>query len=223
MSEWVSILSCYGIGILLAFTPCMLPMIPIISNIIVGQNKPTIWKSGTLSLSYVLGMALTYSIAGLLIAYLGSGIQEYIQRPSILIGMGLLFILLSLSSFGLYDLTLPSKVTNKLSNFADKCSGGTYIGVFIMGGISSLVVSPCVSAPLVAVLTQIAETGNMTLGAIKLFAIGLGMGTPLMFIGLSIGKILPKSGSWMLTIKYIFGIIILIMAVMLIIKGVRLI
>ena len=201
-----------GIGLLLAFTPCVLPMIPILSGIIVGHKHITTRKAFLLSLAYVLGMAITYAIAGMFVALIGSRAQTFFQSAwSIAFGSAL-FIVLAMSLFGFYSLELPSRWQKRLTAMSNKQKGGTYFGVFLMGVLSSLIVSPCVSAPLVGVLAYIADTGDMVLGALALLALGIGMGLPLLLIGASAGKLLPKSGMWMESIKRFFGILLLAVA-----------
>lgn len=213
-SNLVIILTFLGLGLLMAFTPCVLPMIPILSGIIVGRKDLTTSKAFILSLVYVLGMALTYAIAGMVVALIGSRIQTVFQTPWVIIAFSGLFVLLSLSLFGYYELELPRSWQRKVTNLSNKQQGGTYVGVFLMGVLSSLIVSPCVSAPLVGVLAYIANTGDMILGFMALLALGFGMGVPLLLIGTSAGKWLPKSGPWMEAVKKIFGVLLLGMAVM---------
>lgn len=202
-----------GLGILLAFTPCILPMIPILTGIIVGHKQAVSTKKAFfLSLTYVLGASITYALAGMLAAYMGSSLQATLQQPWIIAIVSGMFVILSLSLFGVYDLHLPRKWQNSITSLSRKQEGGTYLGVFIMGMVSTLVVSPCVTAPLVGVLMYIAETGNMALGAGSLFFMGLGMGIPLIMIGMTAGKWLPRRGPWMLGVQYIFGVIMLAMA-----------
>jgi thiol:disulfide interchange protein DsbD len=203
-----------GFGLLLAFTPCVLPMIPILSGIIVGQkNKLTTSKAFLLSLTYVLSMALTYAIAGILIGYAGGSIQAALQKPWLLILFSLFFVVLALSFFGLYELQLPSRLQSYLTNISNRQKGGNYLGVAIMGCIATLIISPCVTPALVGALGYIGKSGNAVLGGAALFALGLGMGSPLLLIGIAGGKLLPKAGHWMDTIKSIFGFILLAMAI----------
>lgn len=213
-SFFVIILSFLGLGLLLAFTPCVLPMIPILSGIIVGQGKSlTTTKSFILSFVYVLGMAVTYAIAGIVVALIGSRIQTIFQTTWAIVFVSGLFVLLSLSLFGFYELDQPKKLKNLFTKWSNKQQGGTYIGVFLMGVLSSLIISPCVSAPLVGVLAYIAQTGNMVLGGSALLALGFGMGIPLLLVGISAGKLLPKAGPWMETVKQLFGIMMLGVAI----------
>ena len=210
----VSLLLFMGLGLLLAFTPCVWPMVPILTGIIVGQKHVVSTKKAFfLSLTYVLGTAVTYAIAGLAAAYMGHSLQVWLQTPVIITIASALFVLLALSLFGLYDLQIPRQWQNKITFWNNQQQRGTYVGVFFMGMLSTLVVSPCVTAPLVGVLMYIGETGNLAFGASALFAMGIGMGVPLLIIGMSAGKWLPKSGPWMDAVKKIVGILMLGMAI----------
>lgn len=203
-----------GLGLLLSFTPCCLPMVPILSGIIVGQGKDvTTGRAFALSLTYVLGMALTYTIAGAAFAAAGSQIQAALQQPWIIIGMALLFVALALSMFGLYELQIPAALMNRVHAASGRQRGGTFIGTAAMGALSALVVTTCVAPPLVAALTVIAQTGDMLRGALALFALSLGMGLPLLVVGTSAGKLLPKAGAWMIAVKGAFGFMMLGLAV----------
>lgn len=187
-----------GFGLLLAFTPCVFPMIPILSGIIVGQKSPLATSMAfRLSLAYVLAMALTYAMAGILAAYAGNYLQGLFQTPWAIASFSAIFVLLALSLFGLYDLQLPANLQQKLINLSNRQRGGQYVGVMIMGGLATLIVSPCVSAPLVGALGYIGQTGDAVLGGLALFMLGLGMGLPLLVIGTSAGKLLPKAGRWL--------------------------
>lgn len=213
-SKLTIIISFLGLGLLLAFTPCILPMIPILSGIIVGHGKNlTTTKAFLLSLAYVMGMAITYAIAGMIVALIGSRIQTIFQTTWVIVLMSGLFVLLSLSLFGFYELEEPKRLRNLFTNLSNKQKGGTYLGVFLMGALSSLIVSPCVSAPLVGVLAYIAQTGDMMLGAFALLALGFGMGIPLLLVGISAGKLLPKAGPWMESVKNMFGVLMLGVAI----------
>lgn len=204
-----------GFGLLLAFTPCVLPMIPILSSIIVGQKRETLTplSAFSLSLTYVLAMSFTYAIAGMLIGYAGGSIQATLQQPWLLITFSFLFVALALSFFGLYELQLPQFLQNSLSKISNNQRSGSYAGVAIMGCLATLIVSPCVTPALVGALGYIGKTGNATLGGSALFALGFGMGIPLLFIGTAGAKLLPKAGVWMNRVKFIFGIIMLAMAI----------
>lgn len=207
----------FGLGVLLAFTPCVLPMLPILTGIIVGQKKHATTKRALLlSLTYVLGMALAYSFAGMLAAIAGSSLQVFVQQPIFIIAGSLLFVLLALSLFEFYALPISSKWQTLIQRWSMKHEGGTYVGVFFMGLIATLLVSPCVTAPLVGVLLYISQTGNVLLGSSALFVLGLGMGLPLILVGVSAGRWMPKRGPWMLVITKCFGLLMLAMAIWLI-------
>lgn len=204
-----------GIGLLLAFTPCVLPMIPILTSIIVGQEKVTTRRAFFLSLTYVFGMATTYAIAGLLVALMGNSLQVWLQTPAAIIVASLVFLLLAFSLFEFYHLRLPKRWQDRVTHWNNRHQGGSYPGVFFMGVLSTLIVSPCVTAPLVGVLIYIAQTGDRALGAMALFTMGIGMGVPLLLVGVSAEKFLPKRGPWMEVVKNIFGLIMIAMAIML--------
>lgn len=208
-----TLISFFGFGLLLSLTPCVLPLIPVLSAIILGQKQLTTVKAFSLSITYVLAMALTYSIAGVFAGLAGSYLQAFLQSPWVIIIVCALFIGLAFSLFGFYELRLPTSWHEKLIHITNRQQGGNYIGVALMGCLSTLVISPCVTAPLVGVLTYIGNTGNALLGGLALFVLGLGSGVPLLIIGTSAGKWLPKSGPWMNSIKIILGILMLVMAV----------
>lgn len=204
----------FGFGLLLAFTPCVLPMIPILSGIIAGQGeRATTQRSFMLSLVYVLGMALTYTIAGAAFAAVGQQAQSFFQQPWIIVLFALLFVALALAMFGLYELQLPSGLQSRLSAASGRQRSGTFTGAFIMGALSALVVTACVAPPLVAALAVIGQTGDVLRGALALFALSLGMGAPLLAVGAAGGKLLPKAGPWMDTVKALFGVMFLGVAV----------
>jgi thiol:disulfide interchange protein DsbD len=203
-----------GLGLLLAFTPCCLPMVPILSGIIAGQGENvTTLRAFWLSLSYVLGMAFTYTIAGAIFGAAGTQIQAALQTPLVIGGVSILFVALALAMFGAYELQMPSALQSKLTAVGNKQKAGSFIGTAIMGAVSALVVSTCVAPPLVAALTVIAQTGDVARGALALFSMAIGMGIPLLIIGTSAGKLLPKAGPWMDTIKAAFGFMMLALAV----------
>lgn len=208
-----TLLSFFGFGLLLSLTPCVLPLIPVLSAIILGQKQLTTAKAFGLSLTYVLAMALTYALAGVFAGLAGSYLQAFLQSPWVIIIVCGLFVFLAFSLFGFYELRLPTSWHEKLIHISNRQQGGNYLGVAFMGCLSTLVISPCVTAPLVGVLTYIGNTGNAILGGVALFILGLGSGVPLLIIGTSEGKWLPKSGPWMNKIKIIFGIMMLAMAV----------
>ena len=197
-------------GLLLSFTPCVFPMYPILTGIIVGAGKQlTTKKAFTLSFFYVQGMAITYTLLGVVVALAGAQFQAIFQHPAVLIALSILFIFLALSMFGVFNLALPASWQNKLNNLSNQQKGGSIIGVVSMGVISGLVASPCTTAPLTGALLYISQTGNVVLGASALYALSLGMGLPLLVLGSSGGKLLPKAGAWMNIIKNIFGLLLL--------------
>ncbi len=203
------------LGVGLTFTPCVFPMIPIISSIIAGQKNPTAMKSFSLSLSYVLGMSITYATAGVITGMLGASanIQAYLQAPAVLITFSVIFVLLALSMFGFYELQLPAPIRDKLNNTSQNIKGGQSVSVFFIGALSALIVSPCVSAPLAGALLYISTTADATLGGLSLFALGLGMGVPLIAVGIGGGKLLPKAGHWMDIVKAAFGVMLIGVAI----------
>lgn len=210
----LTILSFFGFGLLLAFTPCIFPMIPILSGIIVGQgDSVTTRKAFLLSLSYVFASALTYTLFGILAALFGSNLQSTFQEPWIIALFSGIFILLSLSMFGFYNLELPTSIRSRLHNSSDSHRDGSYLGAAIMGALSSLIVGPCVAAPLAGALIYIGQTGDVLLGAVALFVMGFAMGSPLLLLGASAGKLLPKAGHWLNSTKAIFGVIMLAVSV----------
>jgi len=203
-----------GLGLLLSFTPCCLPMYPILSGIIVGHSSESrSGKAFLLSVAFVLGMALTYTILGAVFAAAGSQVQAVMQQPAVIIGVALLFVALALSMFGLFDLQIPASWQTKLNSISGQQRSGSFIGAGIMGIISAAVVTTCVTPPLVAALTVIARTGDIGRGAMALFALGIGMGIPLLVIGASAGRLLPRAGAWMASVKTAFGLMMLGMAV----------
>jgi thiol:disulfide interchange protein DsbD len=203
-------------GLLLSFTPCVFPMYPILTGIIVGAGKDlTTKKAFTLSFFYVQGMAVTYTILGIVVALAGAQFQAVFQHPYVLIALSALFVFLALSMFGVINLALPSSWQNKLNNISNSQKGGSISGVVMMGVISGLVASPCTTAPLTGALLYISQTGDVFLGASALYALSLGMGLPLLILGSSGGKILPKAGAWMNIIKNIFGLLLLAVPVFL--------
>ncbi|MFC0117500.1 protein-disulfide reductase DsbD [Pseudoalteromonas xiamenensis] len=202
-------------GLGLAFTPCVFPMFPILSSLIAGQQGLSTRKAFGLSFVYVQGMAITYALLGLVIAHFGGQVQGYLQQPVVLISFSLLFVLLALSMFGWYELSLPSKLTEKLTNISNQQQGGNILGVFIMGVLSGLIASPCTTAPLSAALLYVAQSGDLFVGGITLYALSLGMGVPLLLLGTSGGKLLPKAGAWMEQVKTAFGFVMLVVPLVL--------
>jgi thiol:disulfide interchange protein DsbD len=203
-----------GLGLLLAFTPCVLPMVPILSGIIVGDGKnTTTGRAFVLSLAYVLGMAVTYTAAGAGFAAAGGQIQAALQKPWIIVGVALLFVALALSMFGVYEIQMPAGLQTRLTASGNRQKTGTLAGTVIMGALSALVVTTCVAPPLVAALTVIAQTGDILRGSLALFAMSIGMGIPLLVIGTSAGRLLPRAGGWMVAVKGAFGFMMLGLAV----------
>jgi thiol:disulfide interchange protein DsbD len=206
--------SFFGFGLLLAFTPCVLPMIPILSGIIAGQGtQATALRSFVLSVTYVLGMALTYTVAGAAFAAAGQQAQAFFQQPWILALFALLFVVLALAMFGVYELQLPASLQTRLNAASGRQRSGTLAGTFVMGALSALVVTACVAPPLVAALAVIGQTGDVARGALALFSLAMGMGAPLLLVGVAGGKLLPRAGAWMETVKALFGVMFLGVAV----------
>ncbi len=200
----------FASGLVLAFTPCVLPMVPILSGIIAGHGaNVTTSRAFGLSLSYVLGMACTYTLAGIAVAAAGAHVQALFQQTWVIVLFAALFVLLSLSMFGVYTLQMPTAIQTRLTEVSSRQAAGTFGGVAVMGALSALIVTTCVAAPLVATYVVIGQSGNMLRGATALFALSLGMGTPLLVVGASQGKLLPKAGPWMDTIKQLFGVMML--------------
>ncbi|SMN14862.1 Cytochrome c-type biogenesis protein DsbD, protein-disulfide reductase [uncultured Candidatus Thioglobus sp.] len=212
---WV-LISFFGFGLLLSLTPCVFPMIPILSGIIVGQKgEITTRKALIMSIVFVLAMSVTYSMAGVLAGYFGENLQVLFQTPWILAVFSLIFVALAFSMFGYYEIQLPAGLQNKITNISNNQKGGHLIGVAIMGFLSALIVGPCVAPPLAGALIYIGQTGDALLGGLSLFVMSLGMGAPLILIGAGVSK-LPRAGGWMDNVKYIFGILMLAVAIWLI-------
>ncbi len=212
--NWLGILALLGIGLLLAFTPCVLPMLPIISAIVVGKNHSKFY-SFLLALSYVLGMSVMYAILGIIISSIGLSFQIFFQQSWVIILFATLFAVLALSMFGVFQIQLPQAISARLGQSQHNIKTGGIFASFLMGAIASLVLSPCTSAPLIGVLTTIVQTGDILYGGVALFALGFGMGVPLMLIALGLKRFVPKSGAWMQEIKVIFGFAMLAMAIFL--------
>jgi thiol:disulfide interchange protein DsbD len=214
---WLLILSFFGFGLLLSFTPCVLPMVPILSGIIIGQGRMmTRMHSLLLSAAYVLGMAITYTLAGIAAGLSGALLSAALQNPWVLGTFAAVFVALALSMFGFYELQLPSSLQSRLAGTSGRLHGGHYTGVFVMGALSALIVGPCVAAPLAGALLYISQSGSAVLGGAALFAMALGMGVPLLVVGASAGALLPKTGPWMETVKRFFGVMLLAVAIYLV-------
>jgi len=210
----LTLISFFGFGLLLAFTPCVFPMIPILSGIIVGDGENITTRRGfTLALVYVLAMALAYTVVGVLAGLFGANLQIWFQNPWVLSIFAAIFVILSLSMFGFYELQMPGSIQTKLTAFSNKQEGGKLLSAGIMGLLSALIVGPCVTAPLIGALIYIGQTGNAVLGGMALFALSMGMGAPLLLIGASAGKLLPKAGMWMDAVKAVFGVMMLGVAI----------
>ena len=208
--------SFFGFGLLLALTPCVFPMMPILSGIIVGQGASVSKKRAlVLSLVYVLGMAVTYAVAGVAAGLSGSLLSAALQNIWVLGSFAMVFVLLSLSMFGFYELQLPAALQSKLSDSANRRQGGSFLGVLLMGALSALIVGPCVAAPLAGALLYIAQTHDAVLGGVALFVMALGMGVPLILVGCA-ASALPKAGAWMENIKKVFGVLLLAVAIWLV-------
>jgi len=214
---WLIIASFFGFGLLLTFTPCVFPMIPILSGIIAGQgHQLTKTKSFVLSLTYVLGMAITYTAAGVAAGKSGALLSAALQNPWVLGSFAVVFVVLSFSMFGFFELQMPSFIQSRLTESSNKIKGGNLGGVFIMGALSALIVGPCVAAPLAGALLYISQTGDAWLGGWSLFALSLGMGAPLIVVGVAGGALLPRAGGWMNAVKAFFGVLLLGVAIWLI-------
>nr|WP_249419274.1 protein-disulfide reductase DsbD [Hydrogenophilus thiooxidans] len=203
----------FGFGLLLSFTPCVFPMIPILSGIIVGQGKTiSRLRALGLTLTYVVAMAVTYALAGVAAGLTGTMVQAALQHPAVLVTFALLFVALALSLFGFYELQMPTRWQTRLNQLAGSQQGGQLIGVAVMGVLSALIVGPCVAPPLVGALLYISQTGDAVFGGAALFALGLGMGAPLIAVGVGARALLPKSGPWMNGVKAAMGVVMLALA-----------
>ncbi|WP_377158087.1 protein-disulfide reductase DsbD [Roseateles sp. UC29_93] len=210
---WLIVGAFFAAGVLLSLTPCVLPMLPILSSIIVGQGEaPSRARGFFLAFSYSLGMALLYTALGVAAGLAGGGLAAYLQKPWVLALFALLLVGFSLSMFGVYEIQLPSRFTGGVSDATQRLPAGKFVSVFVMGGLSALIVSPCVAAPLAGALLYISQTGNVAIGGLALFALAWGMSVPLLLLGLSAGTLLPRAGAWMETVKYFFGLLLLSVA-----------
>ena len=202
----------FMLGLLIAFTPCVFPLLPVLIGVISGQNVST-KRSFSLALSYILGGALTYAVAGVVAAGLGYSLSSFLQASWLSITLSILFFIFALSMFGAFNLQLPSGIQNKLNQVVNKRNQRSLLSAFIIGGVSNLILSPCVTAPLAGALIYISTTGDRVLGGSALFALGLGSGIPLLIIAVMGKKFLPKSGNWMIAVKYFLGYLMLLMAI----------
>ena len=200
-------------GLLLSFTPCVLPMLPILSSIIVGQSERVSRRRGfSLALAYSLGMAMVYTLLGITAALLGSGLGAALQNAWVLGAFALLLAALSLSMFGAYELQVPAGLQARFTAWSNRFKGGQHVGVFVMGGLSAVIVGPCVAAPLAGALVYISQTRDTLLGGVALFSMAAGMSVPLLLVGLSAGTLLPRTGAWMKQVKHFFGFLLLAVA-----------
>lgn len=217
ISPWILLGAFFILGLAMALTPCVLPMLPIMSSVVFGakterHQEISKLRSTILAISYVLGMAIMYSVAGMLTAALGANIQVFLQNPWVLVGFALMLLALSASLFGLYELRLPQAIHQHIDRLAGKQEGGSVVGAFLLGAISTLIASPCVTAPLAGVLAFIAHTGSVPWGGVLLFVMALGMGLPLLLLAIGAKGLLPKTGAWMLLIQKIFGGLLIALA-----------
>ncbi len=212
-SLWKISLAFLVFGLLLSFTPCVLPMVPILSSIIVGEGEVTRARSFLMALAYCLGMALVYTSLGVAAGLAGEGLAGALQKPWVLVLFALLLVLLSLSMFDLYQLQLPSSLQSKLGKASGGLKRGRFVGVFFMGALSALIVGPCVAAPLAGTLVYISQTRDVVIGGLALFSMAMGMSVPLLLVGLSAGSLLPKAGVWMISVKYVFGLLLIAVAI----------
>ena len=218
---WLVVASFFGFGVLLSLTPCVFPMLPILSGIIVGAGRDghgvSHGRGFALSLAYVLGMAVTYAAAGVAAGLSGTLLSSALQNPWVLGSFALVFVVLAFSMFGFYELQLPTLLQSKVSEEAAQIHGGSLPGVALMGALSAVIVGPCVAAPLAGALLYIGQSGDALQGGLALFFLALGMGLPLLAVGVSAGTLLPKSGAWMVAVKKAFGVILLATALMLVV------
>jgi thiol:disulfide interchange protein DsbD len=211
---WLVIASFFGFGLLLSFTPCVLPMVPILSSVIVGSGRPVTKSKGLLlAIVYVLGVAITYAIAGVAAGLSGAMLAVALQNPWVLGAFAMVFVALALAMFGVYDLQLPVALQSRLADASNRFHGGHTVGVFVMGVLSALILGPCVAAPLAGALLYIGQSRDVVMGGSALFAMALGMGVPLLAVGASAGALMPKAGPWMETVKRGFGTLLLAMAI----------
>lgn len=215
-SIWLVLITFFGFGLLLALTPCVFPMIPILSSIIVGASQKEEMSAGKgffLSLVYVLAMSLAYTIAGIIAGIFGANLQVALQNPYVLTVFALVFVALAFSMFGYFEIRLPQSIQNRVNKTTDGKEKQGIFGIAIMGFLSALIVGPCVAPPLAGALVYIGQTGDAVLGGVALFVMSLGMGVPLLLIGLGAGRFMPKPGGWMESITKIFGIVMLGVAI----------
>ena len=206
-SLWWSMVVFLGLGCLLAFAPCSLPMLPIVSGLLVRRHVGV--RAGLITLVFVLGMASVYALLGVLAASVGSGLQRWLQQSMVLIGFSLIFIVFALNLFGVFELQLPQRWSNRLDQWQSKQQGGTLLGAAVMGMLSALLVGPCMTAPLAGTLLYISQSHNLLIGALLLFSLGIGMGLPLILLTLIGERAVPQAGEWMHSVRHVFGFIML--------------
>ena len=212
-SVWRIGLAFLAFGLLLSFTPCVLPMVPILSSIIVGEGAVSRGRGLSLALAYSLGMALVYTSLGVAAGLAGEGLAGALQKPWVLLTFGALLVALALSMFDVYQLQLPSALQSRLSAASGGMAGGRYVGVFVMGALSALIVGPCVAGPLAGALLYISQTRNVWTGGWALFSMAAGMSVPLLLTGISAGSLLPRAGAWMNQVKHVFGLLLIAVAI----------
>ncbi len=211
--HWTVWLSFFGVGLLISLTPCVLPMIPVLFGLIVGKEHLGHIRAFFISVFYVLGMAVTYAIAGLLFGVLGGSLQVFLQKPWYIAILCAIFVAMALSLFGVYTLEPPEKLRSFISGLSNRQRRGSFVGAVVMGCLSTLILSPCATPPLVAVLAYISQTGNAYLGGLALFIVGLGSGVPLLLIGAFGRRLLPKAGPWMRVVENLLGLVLLGMGI----------
>lgn len=203
---WI-LLSFMGLGMLLAFTPCVLPMLPIMTRVVLGEHH-TRFQTWALSTAYIIGMASSYALVGAMVAYLGQNLFMFVQQTSVLIAMSIFYILFGIATLGIWEIQVPQFLQQKTLNYRNRLHSGKYFSAFIMGAISLLVLSPCITAPLLGALAYITQMGEVLKGSLALFALGLGMGLPLLIFSVSAGHLLPKVGPWMEQIKKVLALLL---------------
>ncbi|MBS0350792.1 MAG: protein-disulfide reductase DsbD, partial [Proteobacteria bacterium] len=211
--HWTVWLGFFGLGVLISLTPCVLPMIPVLSSLILGKADITHLRAFLISLAYVLGMAITYAIAGLAFGAIGGTLQAWLQKPWVISIFSAVIVAMALSLFGLYQFNLPELLRSRIAGLSNRQRHGSIIGAVVMGGLSTLILSPCATAPLVAVLSYISQAGNAYLGALALFLVGMGSGVPLLLVGAFGKRLLPRAGKWMRQVENILGIGLLAVAI----------
>lgn len=212
-SLWKIVLAFLGFGLLLSFTPCILPMVPILSSIIVGDGTSSRSRAFLMGLAYCAGLSVVYTTLGIFAGLAGEGLAGFLQQPAVLLTFALMLLLMSLSMFDVYQLQMPVAIQNRLNQASGKLKGGSIVRVFLMGALSALVVGPCVAAPLAGTLVYISQTRDVVVGGLALFSMAVGMSVPLLLVAMSAGSLLPKAGAWMVGVKHLFGIMLIAVAI----------